>query len=48
MNGVMVALVPPKLAFVPLEEAIAELKVVPLDSEGVLVGRALNISFGDV
>jgi 6-phosphofructokinase 1 len=46
-NGVMVAIWPPKLEFVPLEEAIAKLKYVPLDSQGVVVGRALDISFGD-
>jgi ATP-dependent phosphofructokinase / diphosphate-dependent phosphofructokinase len=47
MNGVMVALKPPRLAFVPLQEAIAKLKLVPPDGEGVLVARALDISFGD-
>ncbi len=47
MNGVMVALQPPHLAFVPLEEATAHLKLVPPDGEGVLVARALDISFGD-
>jgi 6-phosphofructokinase 1 len=47
MNGVMVALQPPRMAFVPLAEAIAKLKLVPPDGEGVLVARALDISFGD-
>jgi ATP-dependent phosphofructokinase / diphosphate-dependent phosphofructokinase len=47
MSGVMVALQPPRLVFVPLQEAIAKLKVVPADGEGVLVARALDISFGD-
>jgi 6-phosphofructokinase 1 len=47
MDGVMVALNPPKLDFVPLEEAVAQLKLVPLDSEAVLVSRALGICFGD-
>jgi ATP-dependent phosphofructokinase / diphosphate-dependent phosphofructokinase len=47
MNGVMVALKPPHLAFVPLQEAIAKLKLVPPDGEGVIVARALDISFGD-
>jgi 6-phosphofructokinase 1 len=46
-NGVMVAIWPPRLEFVPLEEAVAKLKYVPLDSQGVVVGRALDISFGD-
>jgi 6-phosphofructokinase 1 len=47
MNGVMVALKPPHIDFVPIEEAIATLKLVPPDSEFVLVSRALDISFGD-
>src|SRR5271157_750653 len=47
MNGVMVALQPPNLKFVPLAEAIAKLKLVPPDGEMVLVARALDISFGD-
>ena len=47
MDGVMVALNPPKLEFVPLEEAVAQLKLVPLDCEAVLVSRALGICFGD-
>jgi ATP-dependent phosphofructokinase / diphosphate-dependent phosphofructokinase len=47
LNGVMVAIWPPRIKFVPLQEAIAKLKYVPLDSEGVVVGRALNVCFGD-
>jgi phosphofructokinase-like protein len=47
MNGVMVALNPPKLEFVPLEEAVAQLKSVPIDCEAVLVSRVLGICFGD-
>jgi 6-phosphofructokinase 1 len=47
LNGVMVAIQPPRLEFVPLEEAVAKLKSVPLDGEGVLVCRALDISLGD-
>ena len=39
MNGVMVALNPPKLEFVPLQEAVAQLKLVPVDCEAVLVSR---------
>ena len=46
-SGVMVALRPPRLEFVPLAEAVAKLKSVPLDSEGVLVCRALDINLGD-
>jgi len=48
MNGVMVALKPPRLDFVPLEEAVAKLRLVPLDSEFVLVARTVGISFGDI
>ena len=47
LNGVMVALKPPLLDFVPLQEAVAKLRLVPLDGEGVLVARTLDISFGD-
>lgn len=47
LSGVMVALQPPKLAFVPLGEATAKLKSVPPDGEAVLVCRALDISLGD-
>ena len=47
LNGVMVALKPPRLDFVPLEEATAKLRLVPPDSEFVLVARTLGISFGD-
>jgi phosphofructokinase-like protein len=47
MNGVMVALRPPVIDFVPIEKAIAKLRLVPTDSEFVLTSRALDISFGD-
>ena len=47
MDGVMVALNPPRIDFVPIHQAIAKLKLVPPDSEFVLVARALDISFGD-
>jgi 6-phosphofructokinase 1 len=47
LNGVMVALKPPRLEFVPILEAIAKLKLVPSDGEGVLVARVLDMSFGD-
>jgi len=32
---------------VPLEEAVARLRLVPLDGEAVVVARALDICFGD-
>ena len=47
LDGVMVAVNPPKLEFVPSEKAVAQLKLVPLDGEAVLVARALGICFGD-
>lgn len=48
LNGVMVALKPPRLEFVPLKEAIAKLRLVPPDGEFVVVARTVGISFGDV
>jgi len=47
MDGVMVAVNPPRIDFVPIQQAIAQLKLVPRDSEFVLVSRALDITFGD-
>lgn len=47
MNGVMVAVKPPQLAFVPLQEAIATLKLVTPQNEFVLAARILDICFGD-
>jgi ATP-dependent phosphofructokinase / diphosphate-dependent phosphofructokinase len=46
-NGVMVALRPPHVKCVPLKEAIAKMKLVPLDGEGVQTARALDICLGD-
>ena len=48
MNGVMVALKPPRLDFVPLEEATAKLRLVPPDSELVVAARIVGTCFGDV
>ena len=47
LDGVMVALNPPRMDFVPLQLAIARLKLVPKDSDFVVVARALDITFGD-
>jgi 6-phosphofructokinase 1 len=47
LSGVMVAFRPPRFEFVPLKEAVATLKSVPLDGEGVLVCRALDVNLGD-
>jgi ATP-dependent phosphofructokinase / diphosphate-dependent phosphofructokinase len=47
LNGVMVALHPPRVSYVPLKEAISKMKLVPLDGDGVTTARALDISFGE-
>jgi ATP-dependent phosphofructokinase / diphosphate-dependent phosphofructokinase len=47
MEGVMVAVQPPRLAFVPIEEAIAKLKLVQADTEFLMAARILDICFGD-
>jgi 6-phosphofructokinase 1 len=44
--GVMVALDPPQVKYVPIEEAIGRMKMVPMDSDIVLTARDLGISFG--
>ena len=46
-SGVMVALDPPVVKYVPLDEATRRMKVVPLDSDTMLTARDLGISFGD-
>ncbi len=46
-SGVMVALDPPTVRYVPLEQATRRMKTVPLDSDTVLTARDLGISFGD-
>lgn len=45
--GVMVALDPPIVKYVPLEEATRRMKVVPPDCDTILTGRDLGICFGD-
>jgi len=47
LNGVMVALHPPHVRYVPMKQAIARMKCVPLDGDGVITARALGITFGD-
>ncbi|HXK01230.1 MAG TPA: ATP-dependent 6-phosphofructokinase [Verrucomicrobiae bacterium] len=47
MDGVMVALNPPRIEFVPLADAVVRQRPVPLDGEAVLAARTLNICFGD-
>ncbi len=46
-SGVMVALDPPTVRYVPLEEATKRMKNVPLNSDVVLTARDLGTSFGD-
>jgi ATP-dependent phosphofructokinase / diphosphate-dependent phosphofructokinase len=47
LDGVMVALNEPRIDFVPLTDAIGEMRVVPLDCDTVITARDLGISFGD-
>lgn len=46
-TGVMVALNPPRTEYVPLEQAVSKLKLVPLDGHAVITARALDIALGD-
>ena len=45
-SGIMVALDPPTVKYVPLEEATKRMKVVPLNCDSMLTARDLGISFG--
>jgi phosphofructokinase-like protein len=46
-NGVMVALDPPTVRYVPLAKATNRMKTVPLDCDTMMTARDLGISFGD-
>ncbi|HAV22317.1 MAG TPA: 6-phosphofructokinase [Bacteroidetes bacterium] len=46
-SGIMVALDPPTVRYVPLEQATNRMKAVPLDCDTILTARDLGISFGD-
>ncbi len=46
-SGIMVALDPPTVRNVPLEEATRRMKTVPLDCDTMRTARELGISFGD-
>jgi 6-phosphofructokinase 1 len=46
-RGVMVALDPPSVNFVPLVSAINKLRTVPVDCDTVVTARDLGINFGD-
>lgn len=45
-SGVMVALDPPQVKYVPIEEAIGKMKKVPMDSDIVQTAMDLGITFG--
>jgi 6-phosphofructokinase 1 len=46
-NGVMVALNPPTVDYVPLGEATNRMKSVPLDCDSIRTAREIGINFGD-
>lgn len=46
-NGIMVGLQPPDVVHVPLAEAVARIKVVPLDGDTIQTARDVGINFGD-
>jgi 6-phosphofructokinase 1 len=46
-RGVMVALDPPNILFVPLVSAIQRMHTVPLDCDTIISGRDLGVSFGE-
>jgi ATP-dependent phosphofructokinase / diphosphate-dependent phosphofructokinase len=46
-TGIMVALDPPTVNYVPLEEATRRMRVIPLDSDTMRTARDLGICFGD-
>ena len=46
-SGIMVALDPPTVNYVPLIQATKRMKAVPLDCDTVMTARDLGISFGD-
>ena len=45
--GTMVALRPPTISPIPIDEALAAPKRVPLDSDTIATARDLGISLGD-
>ena len=47
VTGVMVALDPPTVNYVPLEQATHRMKRVPLDCDTIMTARDLGVSFGD-
>jgi 6-phosphofructokinase 1 len=45
--GIMVALDPPIVKYVPLDDATRRMKVVPIDCDTMLTARDMGIAFGD-
>ncbi|OQA17830.1 MAG: Pyrophosphate--fructose 6-phosphate 1-phosphotransferase [bacterium ADurb.Bin363] len=46
-TGIMVALDPPTVKYVPLEEAVSKMKLVPLNCDTILTARDLGVCLGD-
>ena len=46
-SGIMVALAPPTVNYVRLDDVAGRMKTVPLDCDTILTARDLGISFGD-
>ncbi|MFN2223714.1 MAG: 6-phosphofructokinase [Candidatus Promineifilaceae bacterium] len=46
-SGIMVAVDPPNVLYVPLSEATSRMKSVPVDGDTIMTARDLGISFGD-
>ena len=46
-NGIMVALDPPVVRYIPLEEATSRMKSVPMDCDTIITARDLGIALGD-
>jgi 6-phosphofructokinase 1 len=46
-SGIMIALDPPIVNYVPLDQSISRVKTVPLDCDTILTARDLGIAFGD-
>jgi ATP-dependent phosphofructokinase / diphosphate-dependent phosphofructokinase len=46
-SGVMVALEPPFVKYVPIKDAIGKMKMVPVEGDTVQTARDLGVSFGD-
>lgn len=46
-SGIMIALDPPDVNYIPLDENISRIKTVPLNCDTMLTARDLGIAFGD-